>query len=268
MKSSLSLPFLGFLFLVGCTKPEMATMSAAPPAGIVNGQEVSNDDGAARSTVALLNQVGGHQIICTGSFIAKDTVLTAAHCVDQGTSKMVIIFSNRIARATSSEIRKATASVQHPRWKSPDSEGRGDLAVVHFEGSLPEGARIASLASSRLSLQEGEDVLFLGYGVTGKLANPGDGILRATTSTIQAQISPTEIVTDARSSSICFGDSGGPAFVRQGKRLVQWGVASAVLNKACNEASVHTDVSSYRAWIQSASAQMRKGSGLRSFENF
>jgi secreted trypsin-like serine protease len=84
--------------------------------------------------------------------------------------------------------------------------------------------------------------------------------LRETETTIVDQVSPTEIATDGRKSSVCFGDSGGPAFITEGRRLVQWGVASSVTNESCNEASIHTSVMTYLRWIKTTANRLNSES--------
>jgi secreted trypsin-like serine protease len=163
--------------------------------------------------------------------------------------------------------------VQNPAWKneisisSAKSKERGDLALIHFAGGLPEGASLVTLADSKLKLEAGDQVLVMGYGVSNAAKRSGGGVLRQAQTTVLGVTSKTEIATDGKMSSVCFGDSGGPAFVESGDGWIQWGVASAVSNESCNEASVHTDLRSYRAWIKKAMDGMR-GKANHTSEDF
>jgi hypothetical protein len=139
------------------------------------------------------------------------------------------------------------------------NKGRGDLALVHFEGGLPAGYQPVELAVRGQTLEENMSVTLVGYGVTDGVASTGSGVLRETKTTLIGKRSSSEFVTDGKQSSVCFGDSGGPAFIEDGGHFLQIGVASSVMNQACNEASVHTSVIGYGSWIKSASARLRKG---------
>jgi secreted trypsin-like serine protease len=73
--------------------------------------------------------------------------------------------------------------------------------------------------------------------------------------------SATEVVTDGHQRSVCFGDSGGPSYIERNQRFYIWGVASAVSNATCTEYAIHTDISSYEAWIQDLAARLTKDAG-------
>lgn len=106
------------------------------------------------------------------------------------------------------------------------------------------------LASDVFELSNDQDVLFAGYGVTNGTKDIGAGLLRMTKTKVIGQQSKTEVITNGRETSVCFGDSGGPGFVFTNNEFIQWGVASSVLNRACNKASIHTFIMDYKSWIQ------------------
>jgi secreted trypsin-like serine protease len=130
--------------------------------------------------------------------------------------------------------------------------GEADLALIHFKGNAPKGYTPITLANENLKLKEGTLVFMFDYGVTDGESQTGAGKLRQTTSKILGHHSLTEAVTDGHKSSVCFGDSGGPAFIKTDSGFVQWGVASSVTNIACEEASIHTEVMKYETWIRSS----------------
>jgi secreted trypsin-like serine protease len=200
------------------------------------------------------------QALCTGTLIGKDTVLTAAHCVDGDPQRLIIAFGTKLKSVALEDRREVDGYIQHPRWRQPTSEGRGDIALVHFKGNLPKDFHPVHLAAKKTSLAEGTTTLMLGYGVTNGNSEKGAGTLRETKTKILKNFSATEIMSDGKSSSVCFGDSGGPAFVKVEDRYVQWGVASSVANQSCNQYSVHTFVIPYKAWIKTATQQLREGS--------
>ena len=234
--------------------------NASSTENIVHGKNVKTAEGVAQSIVALVSQMEKGQALCTGTILANDIILTAAHCVDENPDRLVIVFKSQVKAATAADVRNADAYTQNPRWNHATAEGQGDLALIHFQGGLPAGYAPVKLANKNLSLAQGTQILMAGYGVTNGLSSAGAGTLRQTQSSIIGKHSVTEMITDGHKSSVCFGDSGGPAFVLQGDQYVQWGVANSVMNQACNEASIHTSVMSYETWIRQTAANLRKKS--------
>jgi V8-like Glu-specific endopeptidase len=253
------------------SNPETTTATTSPQAqnelneeqnSIVRGQTLKEDDESGHSVVALIFEKADGQALCTGTILSEDTILTAAHCVDGRPRRISVIFGPTVKKAERQNTRSVDTYVQHSRWQRPTEKGRGDLALVHFQGGLPQGFKPVTLAQANVALKPGTPVKMIGYGVTNGRTETGSGTLRVAQSTVLSQYSSTEIVTDGKKSSVCFGDSGGPAFVSDKKtktkfRLVQWGVASSVLNHSCNEASIHTSVMSYSRWFKIASEQLR-----------
>jgi len=234
---------------------------------IVNGQSLgskaaSKNEPLARSVVALVAIHQDSEALCTGTILSDDIILTAAHCVENNPEKMAVIFSQNLKPAPATTglnpdvLRRVDRFAENPGWGKQSANGRGDLALVHFAGGLPAGFSPVRLATPGIELELNTGVRMLGYGVTDGIKNKGAGVLRETETTVMSSLSPTEIVTDGRKSSVCFGDSGGPAFSMQNGLWVQWGVASSVMNQECNQASIHTEVMSYLSWIKATAAKL------------
>ncbi|MDD4975017.1 MAG: trypsin-like serine protease [Bacteriovorax sp.] len=247
------------LSLVACgANKDIPKTAELEVSDIVNGKTVTKKNENAHSLVALVAEKNSGQSLCTGTIIAPGVVLTAAHCVDEAPQKLHIVFGLNIQKKTNKkDIREADKFVIHPNWGRHLPSGESDLALIHFKGALPEGYSPVKLANDNLKLKIGQKVLMLGYGVTDGQSESGSGKLRQTNSFVLEEHSPTEIMTDGQKSSVCFGDSGGPAFVKVLKEYVQWGVASSVTNKSCNEASIHTEVMKYETWIKSSVSKMQ-----------
>lgn len=259
-KASVLVVFI--LATVACA-PRERHLSGDFGAGIVHGRVVKENNERASSVVALFIQRENHGGLCTATILSSDTLLTAAHCVDGSPKKMTVVFGAKIKSTAMDFQRPVEASLQHPTWNSKDRDSQGDVAIVNFSGGLPEGYEPVKLASKATDLNVGTEVLLMGYGVTG-LGDRGAGTLRETKTVITGMESSSEIRTDGEKHSVCFGDSGGPAFVQSGDHYVQWGIASGVSNKACNDISVHTNVIVYEAWIRKAAADLRKAVSTRS----
>ena len=250
-KSTQMLYILGLSSLVACSpshqgSPNLDTGSDA----ITRGHALKANSNLSHFIVAVVAEQAGGEALCTGSILSENSILTAAHCVDGEPTKIQIVFANNIKKAQAASTRLATAIYQNPSWHNSSADEKGDLAVIKFSGGLPKGFLPVKLASDDFELSNDQDVLFAGYGVTNGTKDIGAGLLRMTKTKVIGQQSKTEVITNGRDTSVCFGDSGGPGFVFINNEFIQWGVASSVLNQACNKASIHTSIMDYKSWIQ------------------
>lgn len=253
---------LSILFLASCgeskknlnAKEEINVQGGA----IVGGKSLSPKNKMASSIVAIVSKEEGGESLCTGSIIDSNTILTAAHCVDHAPKEMKIIFGVDIHKTSEEFIRNVDKFIIQPNWNQHLRSGEGDLAVIHFRGDLPEGFVRVKLADDKLILKNGQKVIMAGYGVTEGEDQIGAGKLRQTITEIIDRHSETEILTDGHKSSVCFGDSGGPAFIKIDNDLVQWGVASSVTNLACDDTSIHTEIMKYKSWISTSVVKLQR----------
>jgi len=225
---------------------------------IVNGKSVKNKQEITQSIVAIMAHNDEGDALCTGTLLSENTILTAAHCVENDPQKLEIIFGINALKASDKNRRIADKYIQQPNWQKHLPSGEGDLAIIHFKEAAPKQYQPVTLATSSFKLKKAQEIILAGFGVTDGESQSGAGKLRQTTSTVIDQRSPTEFATDGEKSSVCFGDSGGPAFVKIGNQLIQWGVASSVMNRECNLASIHTAVMKYDAWIKATIKKMQK----------
>ncbi len=247
------------LAFISCGKPHLDKQSSNIEIGsIVNGKNVTIKNENAQSIVGLVMEQNGSKILCTGSIIESGIILTAAHCIEGNPQSLQIVFGVKLLKTKSANTRQADKMIQHPNWGQHLPTGEGDLALIHFKGNLPIGYHPANLATPGLKLKLGQKTLMMGYGVTDGDTESGSGELRETNSTIINRHSSTEILSDGQKSGVCFGDSGGPAFVKINDRFIQWGVASSVTNRSCNEASIHTELMKYLPWIHNSIIKLKQ----------
>ncbi len=225
------------IWLMLCA-PVFALTGNAPPAA----------DWAARPIVMIVDARGD---LCTGTALAQDLVLTAAHCVTRATGYEVKAFQ------TGQPI-KVAAIAQHPGFNYANytaSRATADLALLKLSGSLPDIVMPATLAASR-RVAVGETLIVAGFGVTAAgtplgLGQPRMATLIVTGKPGSLQIRLFDVATRNQSTGLggCTGDSGAPAFYG-GKVIgvVSWSTGPGD-TEGCGGLTGVTPLLAYRGWV-------------------
>lgn len=260
--------------------PEAASVPLPPP----EKQELRIIGGAPASTVpssfAALAASESRDIFCGATLIAPDVLLTAAHCLEDLESPLLVYPRplDRLALEPSQGL-KPERIVVHPAYDS--------RAIVNDIGLifLPAGtsAGIAGFIPTPLSHDRGEaEALGEGsvYGF-GQLSNygtlPADELRRTVLPTIDrercqgldpiyASISEQQICVgelEQGGQDSCQGDSGGALYaeeegaVQKVLGLVSWGVSCAQRQSP----GIYTRVAAYRDWIEATIRRAPAGTG-------
>jgi secreted trypsin-like serine protease len=227
--------------------------------GIVGGVAVRGNDTIARSTVGIASEYDG--VFCSGTLIAKNLVITAAHCtgVTADPRDMLIAFHPHQAKGTTRKVLGGQVTKEWPMLDLQKDEDWGDVAILRFEGSLPEGftpATLLSPATAKTSLKPGMDIQLAGYGVTTMSPQPVDPKkLLKTTVKLSRLFGQTELLFEQfEGRGACHGDSGGPAFAKIKNKWVLVGVTSRSATPlggyTCLEGSIYTSVSGVSTFIK------------------
>lgn len=230
----------------GCVEPDLGAQSAA----VIGG--TPTPAGAHPAVGAIVE--GG--VTCTGTLIAPDAVLTAAHCLraDAPLPGFTLVSD---ARGSVTPL-VARAAAVHPMWDVDRAIVDGptqfyDLAILRLAAPITDVPPMI-LAGRREAapLGEGTVVTMVGYGQTVDGDPASAGIKVAADASVVAT-SPSELqVSAAGEPQNCYGDSGGPAIVDlgHGDRLVGVVSRGATIAPTCDQGTVDTRADFYLSWIR------------------
>ena len=198
---------------------------------IINGQECPSG----RGPVALLvseNAGGEPTAMCSGAFIAKNKVLTAAHCAQ--------LFLSPVVKAYTGDTSvRAVSFRNHPLYNpASDYAFTYDVSIVTLEESV-DITPLPLLLSRKVV--PGDSIYVYGFGIdeNGETAVDHDwGNSARRTSMVVVELTQGGIVSqfDITRSGACEGDSGGPVLAESDGG--SWGIAgvtSGGTTETCRE---------------------------------
>ncbi len=241
--------------VLACATAVLA-LGPIPARAIVGGRPGGGP--AAVSTVMIVSTRGAS---CSGTLVAPDLVLTAAHCVGPAGNYAVALVGSGTPRLIPA-LRIAT----HPRFDGDQFRTRRptpDLALMKLSEVLPASFHPAPLSTDPALPARGTEFLIAGYGMDGDSAEKSAGTLRSvslpsigTTGGIMVRLAPFMGLAGA-----CTGDSGGPAFLGQTLAgVVGWATGPAGA-RGCGGVTGVTLVGLHRDWIDATASKL--GSPLK-----
>jgi secreted trypsin-like serine protease len=241
----------------------VSSLIASSPADAMVGGASPAGDGIARSLVMVVGSRANGGSVCTGAALARDLILTAAHCVAPGATYSIFPAKNTAALAIK--------SIQvHPRY-DPQSfalnRATADVALIKLAVALPERFAPVLLEPPGTAVTVGERFTIAGFGVTSAGNGSGIGLARAASlvatgqpGTLQIRLFDPATKGDRPGLGACTGDSGGPVLREVDGRLHVIGVVSwstgPKLGAGCGGLTGVTPLVRYRDWIVEAAAKL------------
>jgi len=240
-----ALAALAALLLAPCP-PAAAMVGGAPPA----------PPAIARHVVLI---VGSGGTFCTGVALARDLVLTAAHCTLPGADYKLMEFD----AAHQPVLRNVSRIARHPQFDLKTllaHRATADLTLLKLAAPLGEAFAPAPLAAPDRPVAVGDAFTVAGFGVAVRGDGKTGGTLRsadlvATGQPGTLQIRLVDAATNGESAGLgaCTGDSGAPAFDAADAQhavigLVSWSTGPA-LSAGCGGLTGVTPLARYRGWI-------------------
>ncbi len=232
--------------LLAMISPAVALVGGAPQANGV----------LAQSLVVI---VGSRGTFCTGAAIARDLVLTAAHCVMPGAEYRILEYG-----AAKTPLLKETARVlPHPQFDLRAMlahRATADLALIRTREPLAQNVAPAPLAVAASAVRPGDLFVVAGYGVSVRGDGKTGGVARSAVlaatgrpGALQIRLIDPAANGERPGLGACTGDSGAPAFRSNDGRLAIAGIVSwstgPKLSEGCGGLTGVTPLARYRAWI-------------------
>jgi secreted trypsin-like serine protease len=247
--------------LLACALALCAAALGAPARAIVGIAEPASAE-IARHVVMVAGTRGS---VCTGTALARDLALTAAHCVDPGGRYSVIVPDGRRRPQTINVARFE----RHPEFDPENAEAHretADVALLKLAAPLP--ARIVpALMGTRSYFLIGDRFVIVGYGIDALGGLNSFGTLKAVTlmtvqhpSSLQLRLADPRTRGEVAGRGACSGDSGGPVFEDTGSRFLLVAVTSwataAQGGGGCGGLTGVTPLALVRDWIAETAAKL------------
>jgi hypothetical protein len=235
-------------------------MLLVPATAMVGGAQPTSE-GAGRAVVML---TGSHGTFCSGVALARDLVLTAAHCVLPGADYKLIEFD----AARQPALKDITAIVRHPEFDvNAVLRHRVTAEVALLKLAQPLKITPARLAPAGGAVAVGDRFVVAGYGVAVRGDGKSGGTVRAATleatgqpGTLQIRLADPATKGERAGLGACTGDSGAPVYRDIGGALAVIGVVSwstgPALSDGCGGLTGVTPLVRYHAWIVQQAGKM------------
>ena len=196
------------------------------------------------------------QWCCSGTLIAPNVVVTAGHCDAGGCTRRVLIGPS--VDEPGARVAAVQSAHCHPDYRPP-TVNTSDLCVL----ILAEDVDVPPRPMARADMLTGAiSVRLAGYGRTDTAGTAGYGVRRMVEVPLAAESASfgadpaIEFVAGAPflDRDSCNGDSGGPAYVRSGRKEYLVGATSRATQRTfrkCGDGGIYTLIPAFADWIRS-----------------
>jgi secreted trypsin-like serine protease len=231
--------------LVSCdSTSSLGPRSGLFSSGIIGGELVVASDPLAQVSVRVELESPDDKILyCTGVQIAPDFILTAAHCFRESAARRIVSMQG--------DTTEVLEVLTHPKTDLMAYDNRYDIALVRIKAS-DKFSHYAELATTVPSDQS--PVWIAGYGRTD-LERESDLSLNKIEQSIYMQnyTESETVVLEKEGTGSCYGDSGGPAYLQEGEKIIVVGIDSHIPRGStnyCGKYEIYTKVSAALDWIR------------------
>lgn len=177
----------------------------------------------------------------TGVAISRDTILTAAHCLDGE------ILRVRVSPSTTYNPRGKFIAAKtyelHPEYEPAESNYKNDLAKIRLANALPEGTNYYSVMKNDRDLTG--NFVRIGYGARNEKN------VRTMITPVFKDVHDPQRVLELHDMYSYSGDSGGPVFLQQKGQLYLVAIHSTLSYGPEGKFSYNPLLAAHRDWIYS-----------------
>lgn len=205
----------------------------------------------------VLSRQANRHGACTGTVVAPDAILTAAHCV-AGNKMLAVAYPE----GESHVLQRIRDKAINPGY-SGKSRVSVDIALVRLDSPLPQRFSPLALDRGENSHALGQGRRLLGFGLTSDRAEETGGSLRGASVTILPKLYPRfmRLGTDPQATlsdfAVCTGDSGGPVLDGSVVVGVVYGREQFGSARDCGVIAQAVRLAPQIGWIESVLARWR-----------
>ncbi len=253
-------------FVLMCGREGMTIDSALR---MVNGSTPGEEHPAAWSAVALVDKYSSEHF-CSGTVIAENLIVTAAHCVFDKRPEDFSVMFGRDTKDGKSVYREVEALETFKKFQK--FESNFDIAWVRFKDGLPLGFKPIEIWHNPVDLKHETPLSIAGYGRTASQCSPDDlscqgGRLLYVDTMVREFVNHGRlfnliVIGPRKEHGPCFGDSGGPAYLQKDGTwyvvgdFMGWDriLVSEQLDTICDTGeAIYNFVGDFAQWIQDTS---------------